>query len=195
MSKGDDTRLFIIERAAALLNLKGIAGTSISDIMEATGLAKGGIYRRFESKEEITCEVFRYLYNRLLDRIAAAIAYKSSAKGKLYAILDLYHDHLVLDEKGGCPLLNFGAEADDTNLVLRNRVARGIKEMQDNFSRVVAEGIRSGEFEKRVNPDEFGVKMFNLLEGAILSSRVMNDKHQMKLVSKMLKNEITTFSN
>ncbi len=193
MSKGEDTRYFIIEKAAALLNRKGIAGTSISDIMEATGLAKGGIYRRFESKEEITREAFHYLYNRLSDRIAAAIAHESSAKGQLYAILDLYHDHLVLDKNGGCPLLNFGTEADNTDLGLRDRVARGIKEMQDSFSRIIADGIKSGEFTKKVNPGEFGVKMFNLLEGAILSCRVMNDRHQMKQVSDMLKNEITTF--
>lgn len=195
MGKGEDTRQFIIEKAAAILNRKGVAGTSISDIMEATGLAKGGIYRRFESKEEITWEVFHFLYDRLLNRIAAAIAHESSAKGKLYAILNLYQDHLAMDKNGGCPLLNFGTEADNTDLVLRDRVARGIKEMQDNFSRIVAEGIRSGEFIKTVNPGEFGVKMFNLLEGAILSSRVMNDKQQMKLVSDMLKKEITAFSN
>lgn len=193
MSKGEDTRRFIIEKAAALFNRKGIAGTSISDIMEVTGLAKGGIYRRFESKEEITGEVFLYLYNRLLDRITAVIARESSAKGKLYAILDLYHDHLVLDKNGGCPLLNFGTEADNTDPVIRDRVAAGIKAIQDSFSRVVAEGIRMGEFSKKVNPGEFGVKMFSLLEGAILSSRVMNDKHQMKLVTNMLKNEIRAF--
>jgi TetR/AcrR family transcriptional repressor of nem operon len=47
MSKGENTRQFIIEKAALIMNQKGIAGTSISDIMEATKLAKGGIYRRF----------------------------------------------------------------------------------------------------------------------------------------------------
>ena len=195
MSKGEDTRQFIIEKAAALLNQKGIAGTSISDIMEATGLAKGGIYRRFESKEEITREVFHFLYNRLLDRIAAVATDANSAKGKLFAILDLYHDHLVLDKKGGCPLLNFGTEADNTDAELRDQVAKGIKTMQENFSRIVTEGIKSGEFTRTINARDFGIKMFNLLEGAILSSRVMNDKHQMKLVSTILKKEITGFSN
>ncbi|MEZ0131178.1 TetR family transcriptional regulator [Flavobacterium sp. LBUM151] len=61
MSKADRTRQFIIEASAPLINKKGMAGTSLSDIMEVTKLAKGGIYGNFESKEEICRESFLYL--------------------------------------------------------------------------------------------------------------------------------------
>jgi len=194
MSKGEDTRQFIIEKAASLLNQKGIAGTAISDIMEATSLAKGGIYRRFESKEEIACEAFSYLFRRLHDRITTEIRDRSSARDKLYAIFDLYHDHLVLARNGGCPLLNFGTEVDDTDPVIREQVARGIKAIQHCFSQIVSDGIRQEEFNSSVNADAFGVKMFNLLEGSILACRVMNSKQQMKQVTDMLKKEIDGFS-
>ncbi len=47
MRKGEQTRQEIIRRAAPLFNQKGYEGTALSDLMEATGLEKGGIYRYF----------------------------------------------------------------------------------------------------------------------------------------------------
>ncbi|HTI90768.1 MAG TPA: TetR/AcrR family transcriptional regulator [Puia sp.] len=195
MSKGEDTRQFIIEKAAFLYNRKGIAGTSISDIMEATGLAKGGVYRRFESKEEITMEVFDFLAKRLFDSINAAIKDKRTATDKLIALLDHYYDRLVMAKQGGCPLLNFGVEADDTDPLLRDRVGKGIKVIQDQIGRIVADGIGTGEYRSSVDAGKFGIKMFNLLEGTILACRVLRSKGQMKLLAEMLKIEIQGFKN
>jgi len=195
MSKGEDTRQFIIEKAAFLYNQKGIAGTSISDIMEATDLAKGGIYRRFESKEEITLEVFDFLVKRLFDSINTAIKDKGTATDKLMALLDHYYDRLVMAKQGGCPLLNFGVEADDTDPLLRDRVGRGIKVIQDQISRIVADGVETGEFRSSVDAGQFGIKMFNLLEGTILACRVLHSKVQMKVITDVFKKEIEGFKN
>jgi AcrR family transcriptional regulator len=193
MSKGEDTRQFIIEKAALLLNQKGIAGTAVSDIMAATSLAKGGIYRRFNNKEEITQEAFNYLYKRLYGSITTALKEKATAKDKLFAVLDLYQDRLAMDKNGGCPLLNFGAETDDTDPVIKDQVAKGIKAIQDSFSQVVLDGIKRGEFRSSIDAATFGIKMFNLLEGSILVCRVSNNKQQMKMMTNLLRNEIDNF--
>src|SRR3984885_6193510 len=60
MTKGESTRQWIIEQAAPLFNQRGFEGCSMQDVLEATGLEKGGVYRHFESKEELAAEVFRY---------------------------------------------------------------------------------------------------------------------------------------
>lgn len=51
--KGSITKEMIIEKSLDLFSVKGYFNTSISDIMEATGLTKGGLYAHFKSKEEI----------------------------------------------------------------------------------------------------------------------------------------------
>src|SRR5688572_17900820 len=119
MTKSEKTRQFIIEQSAAIINKKGVAGTSISDLMEATKLAKGGIYGNFESKEEICAEAFAYLTDRVSRQLDAVVADKETARQKLFAILDYYAERLCTSDYGGCPLLNFGIEADDTNPVLK----------------------------------------------------------------------------
>src|SRR5215813_8035692 len=62
MRKGEATRREIIEKAAPIFNQKGFEGASLSDLMAATGLEKGGIYRHFESKEELAAEAFDYAF-------------------------------------------------------------------------------------------------------------------------------------
>jgi AcrR family transcriptional regulator len=64
MRKGETTRQRIIEKSAPIFNQKGFAGSSMQDVMEATGLEKGGLYRHFSGKEELAAEVFRYTVAR-----------------------------------------------------------------------------------------------------------------------------------
>ena len=144
MTKSEKTRRFIIEQSAVIFNKKGIAGTSITDLMEATKLAKGGIYGNFNSKDEICVEVFDYLTGIVSSGLDRATAGKATAREKLFGILDYYHDNLAPNEMGGCPLLNFGTEADDTNPDLRQRVAKMIRKSQQRIARAIEEGQAAG---------------------------------------------------
>ena len=47
MNKGEMTRQRIIEEAAPIFNQRGYAGCSMQDVMEATGLEKGGTLPAF----------------------------------------------------------------------------------------------------------------------------------------------------
>ena len=61
-TQGEKTRQRIIKDAAALLNQYGFSGFSMSELMKATGLEKGGIYRHFDSKEQLAAEAFEYAW-------------------------------------------------------------------------------------------------------------------------------------
>ena len=54
--KKEQTRQRIVAEAAPVFNQRGYAGSSLADLMKATGLEKGGIYRHFSSKEELAGE-------------------------------------------------------------------------------------------------------------------------------------------
>src|SRR5271154_4185959 len=62
MTKGEQTRRKIVAAAAPIFNRNGYEGSSLADLMEATGLKKGGIYRHFASKEELAAEAFDYTW-------------------------------------------------------------------------------------------------------------------------------------
>jgi TetR/AcrR family transcriptional repressor of nem operon len=60
--KGQETRQEIIRKAAPIFNRKGYSGAALSDLMRATGLDKGGIYRHFESKQELAVDAFAHAW-------------------------------------------------------------------------------------------------------------------------------------
>ena len=65
-----DRRERIIDNATELFAAKGYHGTTIDEIVQATGIAKGTFYVYFDSKEDILVEVIKRLIENTLARIA-----------------------------------------------------------------------------------------------------------------------------
>jgi len=57
-TKGELTRRNIIEKSLQRFSVKGYFNTSVNDILQATGLTKGGLYCHFKSKEDIWRAVY-----------------------------------------------------------------------------------------------------------------------------------------
>lgn len=193
MTKAERTRQFIIEKAAPIFNQKGVAGTSMSDIMEATKLAKGGLYGNFESKEALCLEVFNYLSGLTHDAVTKLISEAPTAKEKLFALLDYYDNKLLKNATGGCPILNFGTEADDTNPLMRQKVNESITRFKNRFSKIITDGKQTGEFTANFDADLFALKAFTMIEGAILICKVQNTSRHLHVIVDLLKKEIEQF--
>ncbi|MBI3883544.1 MAG: TetR/AcrR family transcriptional regulator [Sphingobacteriales bacterium] len=191
MSKGEDTRQFIIEQSAPLFNIKGTEATSMSDIMEATKLSKGCLYVHFENKEVLAAAAVDYNLKMLGTKVLAGMSDAKTAKEKLFAYIDVLSDVLNPPVKGGCPLINFGMEADDTNPVIKQKVHEMIEFTQQFLSNIVNQGVKDGEFKPEWNFKEFSTIMFAMMEGGILISRVAGNNSKIKIIGKHLKQMIT----
>lgn len=194
MTKAEKTRQFIIEQSAPLFNTKGVAGTSMSDIMEATNMAKGGLYGHFETKEELSHAVVDYNMKMVGQKLSTAINKHTTARGKLEAVLNFFSNPLKPTVEGGCPLLNFGMEADDTNPVIRKKIKNGIEDMQHVFQNIIEQGIADGEFKNNNNAREMAIKMFAMLEGATMICRVAGHTNQMKIIIDILRKDLDAMS-
>ncbi|MCP9748240.1 TetR/AcrR family transcriptional regulator, partial [Lacihabitans sp. CS3-21] len=82
-TKSDITRQTIIEKSAPIFNTKGYSATSMSDILAATGLTKGGVYGNFESKDQIAIEAFEHSISKLQEALRFKIKKENTAKDKL----------------------------------------------------------------------------------------------------------------
>lgn len=190
MTKAEKTKQFIIEKAAPIFMTKGVAGTAMSDIMEATKLAKGSLYVHFENKEELSYSVVDYNLNAFVDRTLAAVSNLKTAKLKLFGMLDFLSDPLNPPVAGGCPMMNFGMEADDTSPVIRDKVCKIIVDVQKFIRETVESGIVSGEFQKDWDARTFATKTYAMIEGGILISRVSGNNDQMNVLVGLMKAEI-----
>jgi AcrR family transcriptional regulator len=191
MSKGEETRQMIIERAAPIFNIKGVAATAMSDIMEATKLSKGSLYVHFENKDVLAREVVDYNLAGQCAKIQSAVQKQRSAKDKLFAFIDVLSDPLHPPVFGGCPIINFGMEADDTNQVIKARVNQEIETAQVLITDIIKQGIKAGEFKPGWNYKEFAIAMFAMLEGGVMLCRIAGNRSKMKAVSNTLKKMIS----
>ena len=181
MTKGEETRQRIVELAAPLFNQRGYAGCSVADIMEATGLEKGGIYRYFESKEELAAEAFKFSVAKIrklrtddLDSIPKAVE-------KLRYIMDRFVSE-PSPLKGGCPLMNTAIDADDGNAALRGLVHQAFADWRRRIVAIIKQGIRDGEFTKTCDPTELADTLIASLEGALMLARLDGNKRALKHV-------------
>jgi len=192
MTKAERTRHFIVEKAAPIINKKGMAGTSINDIVEATCLTKGSVYGNFESKDEICLEAFDYLVKRVAADMSQAMSRANNNHEKLEAIFGYYLNNVTADNYG-CPLLNFGTEADDTNPAVKIKVNKAILHTQGTFARIIRAGIEAGEFKETLDADAFAIKAFAMIEGGMWISRVQGSPKQMQLIIDLLRQEINDY--
>jgi TetR/AcrR family transcriptional regulator, transcriptional repressor for nem operon len=180
-SKREITNKLIIEKAAELFNRKGYAGTSISDIMEATGLEKGGIYGHFKSKREISIAAFEYNAMRVFESFDVNYLSDKSTIEKLHVLfsyIERMYDEPYLS--GGCPLLNTATEADDTDAELLFLVRKYLDRLKEAICEIVKNGIKLKEVQQDVDSDELAVACIEILEGGNFLVKVYNDKSYRK---------------
>src|SRR5215472_791611 len=140
MRKGARTRERIIEQTAPLFNQKGFFGSSLTDIMEATGLKKGGIYNHFGSKEELALQAFDYAAACVSERLSQMLTEKQTPVERLLAFAAVFCDLATNPPvPGGSPLLNTAIESDDAHPVLRERVRRAMDSWRHHIQDTVRE--------------------------------------------------------
>lgn len=176
MGKGLDTRRKIIKKSAEIFNQQGYTGSSMSDVMKATGLEKGGIYRHFKNKDELALEAFDYAIHVLRSTFLKAVKGKGSAEEKLMAVLSVYSR--ITEEPpliGGCPILNTSIDTDDTHPLLNAKARKAMDEWLIFIQMILKEGMESGEFKSDLNVDEVSVFLTSAFEGSVMMGKLYNN--------------------
>ncbi|MCI0713449.1 MAG: TetR/AcrR family transcriptional regulator [Chloroflexi bacterium] len=178
MKKSERTRQQIIACASDLFNVRGYSGTSMSDIMEATGLQKGGIYNHFESKEAIALAAFDHAIKRMARMYAEEVGKAGdNALAQLQAMMRMYV-RFAKDSPipGGCPIMNTAVESDDYDVPgLKERTQIAQRRWQRLIKRIVRDGKAQGLFRENVDGDLLATIVFANVEGGLLLSKLHDD--------------------
>jgi AcrR family transcriptional regulator len=185
VAKGEETRQRIVELAAPLFNQRGYAGCSMSDIMEATGLEKGGIYRYFGSKESLAAEAFKFSLAQSRKVRTSDLDTVTGAVNKLHYLMDRFFNE-PSPIQGGCPLMNTAIDADDGNAVLRGLARQAFADWRKRVMGIIQQGIRSGEFHKSCHAAELADTLVASLEGALMLSRLDGNRRALKHIRKSM---------
>jgi TetR/AcrR family transcriptional repressor of nem operon len=191
MTKGQRTRQRIVAAAAPVFNQHGYAGSSLADLMKATGLEKGGIYRHFSSKEELAAEAFDYTWEEVL-RVRLPDA--DPADGAIVWLKEVIANfvHRQSPVAGGCPLLNTATESDDGNAILRARVTRALRNWVLRLQTVLEDGAKRGEIRPGIDSREVASIIGATLEGALMMSRLERSDETLRVAQRHLDRYLDT---
>ena len=195
MTKGEQTRRKIVEAAAPIFNKQGYEGSSLNDLMEATGLKKGGIYRHFANKQELAAEAFDYTWDAAWNARLLHVDEKANGIQKLKQLIANFVDHRS-PIAGGCPILNTAIDADDGNPVLRAHVAKALRTWLSRLLRIVQQAQKRGETRPNVDAKTVATIIVATLEGGLMMSRLQRNEEALRRVqlhlNKYLDNEIAS---
>lgn len=188
MSKAEQTRQFIIEKSAPVFNIKGYAGTSLSDIQEVSKLTKGAIYGNFSDKNELAVAAYEYSSSMVINALAARMQTEVSASDALLAYADYYVQNVqFVLSKGGCPLMNAAIEADDHLFFMKDAVRNSMKRILTLIQHTIEHGQTNGEFNPVLDATEYAATIFSLMEGTILLVKTMNDGTYFRITADRIK--------
>lgn len=187
MTKSEKTRHYIVEKTASIFNIKGYSGTSLNDMINATGLTKGSIYGNFANKDEVALAAFEHNIKTVEMKIGAVMAEQDSIKDKLLAYSVVYQD-LIKGQfcPGGCPILNTAIDADDTHPALREKALIAFLAWKNRIINLIQDGITNNEIAPKSNSEQIALTMIAIIEGGIMISRLTNTLETREMLSDSL---------
>ncbi|GHO97008.1 TetR family transcriptional regulator [Reticulibacter mediterranei] len=197
MKKWERTHHNIIARAAPLFNQRGFSGTSLQDIMEATGLRKGGIYSHFENKEQLAEAAFEYSCQLMEERMREFLSrVPRTATDQLQAVVEAFAT-VAFDPPvaGGCAMLNTAVESDDAYPALKQKVRYSMDAWMALVQKIVSRGIERQELSPETDGAEVATLLISTLEGALMLSKLYDDFRHMERAVAHLRSFIQTLAN
>lgn len=187
MTKAERTRSNIIDQSAILFNQKGYVGTSMKDIMQATGLSKGALYGHFKDKDEIAVAAFRRAVATVLKEVRVRTREIENTLDKFRAVVYFYKERILNPPvEGGCPIQNSSVDADESRPALRREVLSAMEEWQERIVHTLQKGMKRGEVRIDIDAREFAIRFIATLEGGIMMAQLYKDVRYFDVIARQL---------
>ena len=150
--KGEETKKLIKGKACSLFARKGFKNVTMKDICNETGLSRGGLYRHYDSTQQIFLEIIDSLMKAQDNEFSEKMEKGYSAVQILNEILERYKTEMLDSTASlGLAIYEFysGNQAHSNGNMLLKQYEHSVKVWKD----FISYGIKRGEF-KSVDSDE-----------------------------------------
>ncbi|MCG8607480.1 TetR/AcrR family transcriptional regulator [bacterium] len=160
----------IIDKATQLFTQNGYHSTSLSQILNATGLAKGGFYFHFRSKEELGMAVLADLDNCWTHEMLPRMIQGRDAKEKLEIMLSNPGDCTC--EEGFRPtilLLTLAAEMTEVH----DGFSRRLREIFEGWRITIEAILEEGKLQRLFRPDVDSTAIAGIILSNVLGANLL----------------------
>jgi AcrR family transcriptional regulator len=176
VSKGEQTRVRIVDRAWRLASRDGLSGLSLGKLAEELGLSKSGLFAHFGSKEELELEVLKAAragFTEEVVRPALAAARGVPRLRKLFRNWQAWMNDP--GRPGGCLFLAASAELDDGDGPQRDFLVASQASLLATLSRAAQIAVEEGQFRAELDCDQFAFEMLGIAFAYHHSKRLLRD--------------------
>ena len=180
-TKGERTREHVLATAEKLILARGYSGTSIDEIINESGLTKGGFFYHFDGKADLAKHLMlRYLDKDMrffLELSARAKELVDDPLQQFLLFLKLLSESMaeLPDTHPGCLVASFTYEAHQFDADIQNLNAEGVLGWRDLFLGHI-EAIAEKHPPKTDQPlKELADMLSSIIEGGIIMSKVLDD--------------------
>jgi AcrR family transcriptional regulator len=163
LSKGEQTRTTILDRALEIASRIGLEGLTIGSLAEATAMSKSGLFAHFGSREELQLAVLEHGAHRFGEHVLAPAVEIGRGLPRLRALFEHWVDWTTSSGlPGGCILLAAAHEYDDRPGPIRDAVADGQRRGLAVIERAVRLAIDEGHLRADADPAQIAFEMLGL---------------------------------
>lgn len=170
--KGLETKNHIKQTAAILFAEKGFKHVTMKDICEISGLSRGGLYRHYDSTEQIFTEIVETFLKIQDDVFNKDIESGKSASVILNNIFLKYQQEM-LDSKSSLSLAIYEYYSDKSFDDSENPLFKQYIASFNSWNRLLEYGIETGEFRKVDIKSIFNLIIFSY-QGIRMYSRLVD---------------------
>ena len=168
MSKGEETRERILDRAFLIAGRDGLGGLTIGALADELKLSKSGLFSHFGSKEELQVAVLDVASSRFTERVLLPAFKAPRGLPRLERIFDQWIDWMTdVKMPGGCIFQQANAELDDR----QGRPHDVLLESQKNLVDTLIKTVQLAVAEGHLGPDTDARQVAYEFEGIMM---VMN---------------------
>jgi len=135
-----------VESAILVFRSRGYHGTSVQDLTEGTGLARGSLYKAFHDKRTLFLAALDHYTAASLRRVGDALNQPGSARAAIReALLGYARRAAAAQGQQGCLITAAAMEMMPDDVEISALITRMFRRMQDLFAAAVIRGQASGE--------------------------------------------------
>ena len=178
--RGRASRERIVERAAELFAARGVAGTSLDDVLAAAGAGKSQLYHYFSGRDELVAAAVGMRCTQVLAGLTQALGRVASLAELEQALAGFVAG---FEQMGlpGCPIGSLAAEVAERNEGARRQAAAGF----DAWERLLADALERmrerGELRPDASPAVLATALLASIEGGMVLSQARKDPASMHI--------------
>lgn len=180
MKSGAQTKQRLVDQATQLVQQRGFAATSVSQLLLAAGIKKGTLYHYFSGKDELGLAVLAHAKRRFLARLDEVLKAPTPRQQLQRFFAFVLETHRSAGFVGGCLFGNTALEMSDCNARYAELVDGVFTEWSDKLAAVLRRGQAQGQFRSDLRAEQLSQTIVATVEGGIMLARVRKDERSLR---------------